>query len=608
MSKIDDELTRRFHRAERPVDAEELFEGLRRRRSHRERIRRVQAGLLAFTVLAATASGFVALRHAFEGNRGTRVASELPANGRIVFSSDVQDGDRFTVHLFSMEPDISAPMQLTEGNSGNWSADVSPDGGRIVFTHDSYDSGEVVIATMTINGGKLSKLTDPVLKASNPTWSPDGTRIAFTGGRKQSQRIYVMNADGSDPHPITGDGIFLPEDPAWSPDGSLIAFRGSPTPPPAPEGPTTPDIYTIEPDGQHPANITNSPAAESQPAWSRDGGRIAYTYDNLPDDHVLDIVVRRLSDGAETILTDGPELDADPVWSPDGQFILFSRQPVVNGRFELWRIRADGSARTMLTVGGYGASWQPIPREAMSPTPVTSPSPEQASRDIGLGYPLCNIEKLGGIDWYSDGTDGAAWTGTPLTDGGRCPSSLDAPSIVAVDLDGDGTAESAGQPLSGSCLLCRPFDTADLNGDGVLELVVLDVASSTPSYSLYEVSVPTSERSPGVYALFVAPPGAPRANLPANEQLRFIVGGDEGFSGGLRCENYPDAPIIEYTWMFGEVDAQTDLEVHQTRLVLREGGAFHVLETNDFKIPRSAKMPKLISTEPACGVDFHPDA
>ena len=47
MSKVDDELTRRLRRAERPVEGDGLFEGLERRRSHRERLRKVQAGMLA---------------------------------------------------------------------------------------------------------------------------------------------------------------------------------------------------------------------------------------------------------------------------------------------------------------------------------------------------------------------------------------------------------------------------------------------------------------------------------------------------------------------------------------------------------------------------------
>ena len=66
MPTVDDELTRRLQGAERPVDGDGVFEGLGVRRSHRERLRRIQAGLVAFAVLAATAVGFVTLREAFE--------------------------------------------------------------------------------------------------------------------------------------------------------------------------------------------------------------------------------------------------------------------------------------------------------------------------------------------------------------------------------------------------------------------------------------------------------------------------------------------------------------------------------------------------------------
>ena len=105
MSKVDDELTRRLHLAERPVDVDALFEGLERRRSHRERVRRVQAALLAFAVLAATAGGFVFLRHAFEADQRNVGDEQTPsaANGEIVFSRELPDGSE---HVFAVQPGV----------------------------------------------------------------------------------------------------------------------------------------------------------------------------------------------------------------------------------------------------------------------------------------------------------------------------------------------------------------------------------------------------------------------------------------------------------------------------------------------------------------------
>src|SRR5688500_12083204 len=126
MSKVDDELTRRLHRAERPVDGDGLFEELSRRRSHRERVRRVQAGLLAFAVLAATAGGFLFLRDAFDPEKrdvgDERTASV--ANGEIVFSRPLSDGSQ---HLFAVQPGVFGERLITSGSAIYGDPSVAPD-------------------------------------------------------------------------------------------------------------------------------------------------------------------------------------------------------------------------------------------------------------------------------------------------------------------------------------------------------------------------------------------------------------------------------------------------------------------------------------------------
>ncbi len=603
MPTVDDELTRRFHGAERRVEVEGLFEGLERRRARRETLRKLQTGMLALFVIAATVGGFVALRQAFDGS-GRGVGQEPPiTNGEIVFSKEGPDG-RF--HIYAARPDGSGVRQITDFATTDTDPAVSPDGQTIAFVHE-LDQGNRVIATVPIEGGPVTwQTSERGSFVAGPAWSPDGSRLAFTQTATDSGELIIAHVNSEELTTVfDSDQTRRPAQPSWSPDGSLIAFAvASPTPASAPS-----DLATIRPDGTGYHVLTASDETDAAaPAWSPDGSRIAFTRPGDQGDEVWTVAP---DGGSEELVATAVEasLEPDVAWAPDGSALLVSDSE--------WIYRVDatpeGDVRDNFVqlVRGISPSWQPIPSDSsLDPSAEREPTPSASavpgSRDIGLGFAMCDLQQLDGIDWYGDGTFGAAWTGARPTEDGHCPANGEGEYVVAADLDGDGKAEPGGMGFPASCLFCRPFATTDLNADGVLELVVLEEASSTASYSIYEVSVPTSERSPGIYGLSVAPPGAPRSNLPANEPIRLVVGGDEGFSAGVVCEGYPEDPVLVYTWVNGEVDADTDLEVHETRLALGEDGIFHVLETIDSTVPRNANMPKLNSTEPACGVDFHP--
>jgi len=59
-----------------------------------------------------------------------------------------------------------------------------------------------------------------------PSWSPDGSKIAFWSDRDGNSDIYVMNADGSEQTRLT-DNSASDQEPAWSPDGRRVAFVSS---------------------------------------------------------------------------------------------------------------------------------------------------------------------------------------------------------------------------------------------------------------------------------------------------------------------------------------------------------------------------------------------
>ncbi|MGH2787165.1 MAG: hypothetical protein ACRDJV_04535 [Actinomycetota bacterium] len=228
-------------------------------------------------------------------------------------------------------------------------------------------------------------------------------------------------------------------------------------------------------------------------------------------------------------------------------------------------------------------SQEPIgPNPSESPLPTETPSPG-VGRDIGLGFPVCDVRPLGGIDFLGDGTDGTAWTATTVTDAGRCDKRENS-YLVAVDVTGDGAADASWGPLR-YCFFCEPFGATDFDGDGDDELVVLAAGGSTPQYYVFAAET-TTDGSVELGPLTVASPGNRAGNLPAGKPLRMWAGGDEGFSATVACDGYPEDPVLIVAWSDHPVEGpgSETTEVHITRVVLRDG-AFHVVDTLNAEQP-----------------------
>ena len=198
MSTVDDELTRRFQGAERPVDADDLVEGLRRRRAHREHVRKAQASALAFAVLVGTAGGFMALAPRSSGTVVPLATSATPCRRAARSCSLVEETT--TGSIFAARPDGSGVRQITDDLTNDTDPTVSPDGTTIAFVHE-LDQGIRVIGTVPIDGGTVTWLTDEELDAHDPAWSPDGDRLAFVGA-SQFHGFPVKTRSSSLPDPV----------------------------------------------------------------------------------------------------------------------------------------------------------------------------------------------------------------------------------------------------------------------------------------------------------------------------------------------------------------------------------------------------------------------
>jgi TolB protein len=133
----------------------------------------------------------------------------------------------------------------------------------MVSTEHSQYSGQTGIWLMDAAGTNCRPLTNtPGVVDKYPDWSPDGQQIAFVSNRNGTFELFVMAADGSNPHKVPVTANFLQDInyPAWSPDGNWFTFSASTTP-----GDITPDdIFVMTVDGQHLTNLTNGTPGQNE--------------------------------------------------------------------------------------------------------------------------------------------------------------------------------------------------------------------------------------------------------------------------------------------------------------------------------------------------------
>ena len=205
---------------------------------------------------------------------------------------------------------------------------------KIAFT--STRGGNFEIYTMDSNGANQLNLTDDPAYDVEPSWSPDGDRIAFVSARgKRGLNIHVMDADGRNLIELTRESSNT--EPAWSPDGTKIAFIRA-------KGRT--HVWVMDTDGGNLLQLTRL-GSNYNPAWSPDSHRIAFVTRNRhggPEIYVID----RHGDN-EQRLTHDLEKKGHPSWSPDGQWIAHESLHKGDG-YQIFVVRTDGSGhRKQLT-------------------------------------------------------------------------------------------------------------------------------------------------------------------------------------------------------------------------------------------------------------------
>jgi TolB protein len=235
--------------------------------------------------------------------------------------------------IFAASASGESFRRLTAGCGFDTEPDWSPDRERLAFIRSDspFEPGHVVLVNQ--DGTGLDRLTSGEASFWDVSWSPDGARLAVSRHDADGLRVYVMDADGSGLARLVK---IQSSGPSWSPDGSFIAFAGNP------RGREADAIYRVDVrTGEATLLVAPRETLNQAPASSPDGSRIAF-------------IQIRVGSRGEQAITKGTDLlvmDADgtnlrrlasgvsvspPAWSPDSQQIL------LDSRGGLFKVDAEG--------------------------------------------------------------------------------------------------------------------------------------------------------------------------------------------------------------------------------------------------------------------------
>ncbi len=230
----------------------------------------------------------------------------ISATGSLVYIPGGTQGDQRRL-VWVNRTGTEAPLAIP-GNSYE-APRVSPDGKRIAM---SIQGQETQIWLYDISREALSRLTFQKKLNADPTWTPDGKRIAYYSNMEGPVNLYWQLADGSGgPERLTTSDYFQNPN-SWSPDGQLLAYHEvNPT--------TQRDIWVLRLKDRKAEPFVRTPADESAPRFSPDGRWLAYVSNESGH---FEVYVQPYPGpgGKWQISTNG---GTEPVWNPNGRELFY---------------------------------------------------------------------------------------------------------------------------------------------------------------------------------------------------------------------------------------------------------------------------------------------
>ncbi len=262
---------------------------------------------------------------------GTRGAFDT----RVAYVTEQRDGDGGARYMLAIaDVDGHNEKVILDSSRPLMSPSWSPDGTEIAYV--SFESERPHIYVQVVATGERKRVADfPGINGA-PAFSPEGDRLAMTLSKDGNPEIYIMDLGNRRLRRVTSHPA-IDTEAAWSPDGRFLAFtsdRGG-----------KPQIYRVAVEGGgRPERITFEGGYNARPVFSPDGKRLALVHG---DGGRYRIGLLDLENGALRVLTES-SLDESPSFAPNGGMILYATKDGAGS--VLSAISPDGRMRQRLAV------------------------------------------------------------------------------------------------------------------------------------------------------------------------------------------------------------------------------------------------------------------
>ncbi len=161
------------------------------------------------------------------------------------------------------------------------------------------------------NGGDAQRISNSVLPARNPRWSPDGRFLVYQAAAPPQTQIWMIEVTGGKSEQLS-EGQFVDQQPAWHPDGERILFSSE-------RSDSGFDLWELDLKSRLSWRISNLPGDETDGAWSANGRNLAYIHRRSGQ---WSLMRRRFGQPDEVLFVSADPLHS-PSWRPDGTVLTF---------------------------------------------------------------------------------------------------------------------------------------------------------------------------------------------------------------------------------------------------------------------------------------------